>query len=108
MGMNYEKLVMEEKSSKREEGMPLGSWRMMRRVVRVYVRTRRRRRWMRRVAWVGLWVKLRQVFRKHRRVEGTTTRSYDFASYTMNFDDGRWKEEEDFWRSRSFSFGFGN
>lgn len=33
--------------------------------------------------------------------------SYDCVSYARNFDDGMWKEDEEFMRGGSFAYRFG-
>jgi hypothetical protein len=34
--------------------------------------------------------------------------NYDMCSYTKNFDDGKWQQEEvEYYRTRSFAFRYG-
>jgi hypothetical protein len=97
--------------SRRRRGFPARMWVSLKRVaarsVAFYVGKRRPRRMERRVVWISLYLKRRVA--KVARASRTrhVLKSYDEHSYSQNFDDGRWqREDEEFYRSRSFAIRF--
>ncbi|KAG9456658.1 hypothetical protein H6P81_001166 [Aristolochia fimbriata] len=100
--------------SRRNSGFPVRMWRALKRVaaksVGFYAGKRRILVGLvRKVVWASVYLKRRVVRAAKGRRERQVMRSYDHSSYLQNFDDGRWREEEEeFYRSRSFAQRFGH
>jgi hypothetical protein len=60
-------------------------------------------RYVRKLSWGMLWFRVKRsvgLVRDRRVVAG-----YTVVTYTRNFDDGSWKEEVEYLRSKSFVYG---
>ncbi|ONK68706.1 uncharacterized protein A4U43_C05F15040 [Asparagus officinalis] len=111
MGFVYQKLPENHQRVARS-GLRRKAWVAVRRVtvrvIRLYVG---RRRWSsirqaKKVTWAGLWVRMRKAMGLVSARERSG--SYDSENYARNFDDGVWKEDEEFWRGGSFAYRFGH
>ncbi|KAL5983391.1 hypothetical protein ACLOJK_017476 [Asimina triloba] len=99
--------------ARRRRGFPARIWVSLTRAaaksLRFYVGRRRilaAGSWLvRRVVWMSLDLK-RRVARSGR-ARHAPPPTYDAFSYSQNFDDGRWQQEDvDFYGSRSFAFRY--
>lgn len=99
--------------SRRRVRFPAVIWASLKRVamksMAMYVGRRRLLAgWVRRVVWASLDLKRRALRAAKARKERRLLAAYDPQSYFHNFDDGRWREEEDeYYQSRSFAQRFG-
>lgn len=98
--------------SRRRLGFPARMWVYLKRAaatsVGIYVGKRRGiYRMVRRVVWISLHLKRRVAKMARASRTKRVLKRYDAYSYSQNFDDGRWREEdEEFYRSGSFAFRF--
>ncbi|KAH7566140.1 hypothetical protein ACOSP7_022451 [Xanthoceras sorbifolium] len=112
-GFKYSKVKQE---SVNNVGVSTRVWRSVKRVAARFTRRRWRRQKLVAVRRVVLWASA-QLKKKKKicRISDSNRRSgqqvmiptYDMFSYTNNFDDGKWQQEEvDFYGRRSFSYRF--